>query len=114
MPIQRTSLLKHLPRGNRQALQHVLEVSVGFYPVLAFHLFEVFVRLHSQLWRQGTVTLQELHRRLDRGLEHPKNFSPSGVGEPGGPGRLPQAQLFDIPASFTWYPQVRGCRPSGR
>ena len=37
--------------------------------VLGFNLFELFVRLHGKLWRQGRVTLAELARQLDRALE---------------------------------------------
>lgn len=48
--------------------------------VLAFNLFEVFIRLHSKLWRQGTLTLQELARRLDRALEHPGELQPLWSG----------------------------------
>jgi hypothetical protein len=37
--------------------------------VLGFNLFELFVRLHGKVWRQGRVTLAELARQLDRALE---------------------------------------------
>ena len=48
--------------------------------VLGFNLFEVFVRLHGKLWQSGQVTLQELARRLDRGLEHPDELMPLWSG----------------------------------
>lgn len=48
--------------------------------VLAFNLFEVFVRLHGQLWQSAEVTLQELARRLDRSLEHPEELTPLWSG----------------------------------
>jgi hypothetical protein len=48
--------------------------------VLAFNLFEVFVRLHGKLWRQAHVTLQELARQLDRGLEHEDQLQPLWSG----------------------------------
>jgi hypothetical protein len=48
--------------------------------VLAFNLFEVFVRLHGKLWRSGQVTLQDLARRLDRALEHPDELTPLWSG----------------------------------
>jgi hypothetical protein len=48
--------------------------------VLAFNLFEVFVRLHSKLWQSGQVTLQELAKRLDCSLEHPDELTPLWSG----------------------------------
>lgn len=48
--------------------------------VLAFNLFEVFVRLHGKLWQSGKVTLRELARRLDRSLEHPDELKPLWSG----------------------------------
>lgn len=48
--------------------------------VLAFNLFEVFVRLHGKLWQSGQVTLQDLAKRLDRGLEHPDELTPLWSG----------------------------------
>ncbi len=48
--------------------------------VLAFNLFEVFVRLHGKLWRQADVTLQELARQMDRGLEHEDLVQPLWSG----------------------------------
>ncbi len=37
--------------------------------VLAFTLFELFVRLHGKLWRQGRTTMKEIARQLNRALE---------------------------------------------
>jgi hypothetical protein len=34
--------------------------------VLGFNLFELFVRVHGKLWREGRVTLQEAAKQLDR------------------------------------------------
>jgi hypothetical protein len=48
--------------------------------VLAFNLFELFVRVHGKLWQQGKVTLQDLAHRLDRGLEHPEQLQPLWSG----------------------------------
>jgi hypothetical protein len=48
--------------------------------VLAFNLFEVFVRLHGKLWQSGQVTLKELASRLDRSLEHPLELTPLWSG----------------------------------
>lgn len=48
--------------------------------VLAFNLFEVFVRIHSKLWQSGKVGLKELAIRLDRGLEHPEQLTPLWSG----------------------------------
>jgi hypothetical protein len=49
--------------------------------VLAFNLFEVFIRLHSKLWQPaGTVTLQSLALNLDRALEHTDELEPLWSG----------------------------------
>lgn len=48
--------------------------------VLAFNLFEVFVRLHGKLWQAGKVSLQELAIRLDRSLEYPDQLTPLWSG----------------------------------
>lgn len=48
--------------------------------VLGFNLFEVFVRLHGKVWRQGRVTLQELARQLDRALEAVAELQPLWSG----------------------------------
>lgn len=48
--------------------------------VLGFNLFEVFVRLHGKLWRQGRVTLAEMARQLDRALEAVAELPPLWSG----------------------------------
>jgi hypothetical protein len=48
--------------------------------VLGFNLFELFVRLHGKLWRQGRVTLAELAQQLDRALEAVAEVSPLWSG----------------------------------
>ena len=48
--------------------------------VLGFNLFELFVRLHGKLWRQGRVTLAELARQLDRALETVAELQPLWSG----------------------------------
>jgi len=48
--------------------------------VLAFNLFEVFVRLHGKLWQAGKVSLQELAIGLDRSLEYPDQLTPLWSG----------------------------------
>ena len=49
--------------------------------LLAFNLFEVFVRLHGKLWQSaGKVTLQSLALNLDRALEHPDELEPLWSG----------------------------------
>ena len=49
--------------------------------LLAFNLFEVFVRLHSKLWQPaGKLTLQSLALNLDRALEHPDELEPLWSG----------------------------------
>ena len=48
--------------------------------VLGFNLFELFARIHSKLWRQGSATLQEISRQLDRALEHWQELEPLRSG----------------------------------
>jgi hypothetical protein len=48
--------------------------------VLGFNLFELFVRGHGKLWRQGRTTLQELARQLDRALEAVAELTPLWSG----------------------------------
>lgn len=48
--------------------------------ILGFNLFEVFVRLHGQLWRKGHTTLQELARALDQALEQVEQLLPLWSG----------------------------------
>jgi hypothetical protein len=44
--------------------------------VLGFNRFELFVRLHGKLWRQGRTTLQQSARQLDRALEAVAKLKP--------------------------------------
>ena len=46
----------------------------------AFNLFAAFTRLNSPLWRAGRVTLQEMARQLDRGLERWEDLEPLWSG----------------------------------
>jgi hypothetical protein len=48
--------------------------------MLAFNLFELFVRVHGKLWRQGVVTLQEAAQQLDRALERWEDLEPLWSG----------------------------------
>lgn len=48
--------------------------------MLGFNLFELFVRLHGKLWRQGRTTLQEIARQLDRALEVVAEIKPLWSG----------------------------------
>ncbi len=48
--------------------------------VLAFNLFEVFVRLHGKLWQKGKITLKEVAIAMDRCLEHPDELTPLWSG----------------------------------
>jgi hypothetical protein len=48
--------------------------------VLAFNLFEWFVRLHGKLWRQGAITLAEAAQQLDRALERWEDLEPLWSG----------------------------------
>jgi Transposase DDE domain len=48
--------------------------------VLGFNLFELFVRMHSKLWRVGRTTLQEMARQLDRALEAVQELQPLWSG----------------------------------
>ena len=52
--------LTHCPRHQAGAIQTWLLILV-----LGFNLFELFVRLHGKLWRQGRSTLQEIARQLE-------------------------------------------------
>lgn len=67
--------LEHCPHHHPVAILAWLLILV-----LGFNLFEVFVRLHGKLWQGGQLTLQELARRLDRGLEHPEELAPLWSG----------------------------------
>ena len=47
---------------------------------LAFNLFELFVRMHGKLWREGTITLREATRQLERALERWEELEPLWSG----------------------------------
>jgi hypothetical protein len=67
--------LTHCPRHEAGAIQVWLLILV-----LGFNLFELFVRLHGKLWRQGRITLQELARQLDRAVEGVTELRPLWSG----------------------------------
>ena len=67
--------LTHCPRHEAAAIQTWLLILV-----LGFNLFELFVRLHGKLWRQGRTTLQEIARQLDRALEAVAQLQPLWSG----------------------------------
>lgn len=67
--------LEHCPHHHPVAVMARLLILV-----LAFNLFEVFVRLHCKLWQAGKVSLQELALRLDRSLEYPGQLTPLWSG----------------------------------
>lgn len=48
--------------------------------ILGFTIFELFVRLHSKVWRQGRTTLKELWRQLDHALERVLELQPLWSG----------------------------------
>ncbi len=48
--------------------------------VLAMNLFEVFARVHGKLLRLGKVTLQEIAKQLDRGMERWEELEPLWSG----------------------------------
>lgn len=67
--------LTHCPRHEPVAILAWLLILV-----LGFNLFELFVRLHGKLWRQGRVTLAEVARQLDRALEAVGELQPLWSG----------------------------------
>lgn len=67
--------LTHCPRHEPVAVVAWLLILV-----LGFNLFELFVRLHGKLWRQGRTTLQEIARQLDRALEAVLEIEPLWSG----------------------------------
>jgi hypothetical protein len=67
--------LTHCPRHEPVAILAWLLIRV-----LGFNLFELFVRLHGKLWRQGRTTLQEIARQLDRALEAIEQIYPLWSG----------------------------------
>jgi hypothetical protein len=48
--------------------------------VLGFVLVELFARVHGKLGREGRITLQELAKQLDRGLERREELAPLWSG----------------------------------
>jgi hypothetical protein len=48
--------------------------------ILAFNLFELFVRVHGKLLRLGKTTLKELSQQLDRALERWEDLQPLWSG----------------------------------
>lgn len=68
--------LEHCPHHHPVAILAWLLILL-----LAFNLFEVFVRLHSKLWQPSAkVTLLSLALNLDRALEHPDELEPLWSG----------------------------------
>jgi nitroreductase len=67
--------LSHCPHHQGVAIQAWLLILM-----LAFNLFELFVRVHGKLWRQGVITMQEAARQLDRALEHWQQLCPLWSG----------------------------------
>ena len=67
--------LTHCPRHEPVALVAWLLIRV-----LGFNLFELFARLHGQVWRQGRTTLQSLARQLDHALEAVRDLAPLWSG----------------------------------
>jgi len=67
--------LTHCPRHEPVAILAWLLIRV-----LGFNLFELFVRLHGKLWRQGRTTLQAIARQLDRALEAIAEIKPLWSG----------------------------------
>ena len=48
--------------------------------ILAFTVFELFVRLHGKLWRQGRVTMKEIASQLNRAIEALAELQPLWSG----------------------------------
>ena len=67
--------LEHCPHHEPVALVAWLLILVG-----AFNLFKAFARLNGVLWGAGRVTLQEMARQLDRGLERWEDLDPLWSG----------------------------------
>jgi hypothetical protein len=67
--------LEHCPRHEPVAIVARLLILV-----LAMNLFELFARLHGKLVRLGKVTLQEIARQLDRGMERWEDLQPLWSG----------------------------------
>jgi Transposase DDE domain len=67
--------LEHCPHHQPMAIVAWLLILV-----LAFNLFEWFVRSHGKLWRAGAITLRELAQQLDRALERFEELEPLWSG----------------------------------
>lgn len=67
--------LTHCPRHHPTAILVWL-----LFRILAFNLFEFFVRLNGKLWRAGRATLQESAKELDRALEQLQEIQPLWSG----------------------------------
>jgi hypothetical protein len=67
--------LEHCPHHEPTAILAWLLILI-----LAFNLFEFFVRLNDKLWRQGRFTLQEIAQQLDRALEQVQELEPLWSG----------------------------------
>jgi hypothetical protein len=67
--------LEHCPHHEPVAIAAWLLILV-----LGFGLFEWFVRVHGKLWRQGTVSLLELAKQLDRASERWEELQPLWSG----------------------------------
>lgn len=67
--------LTHCPRHEPVAILAWL-----LFLVLGFTVFELFVRLHGKLWRQGRLTLQEIACQLNRAIEALTQLQPLWSG----------------------------------
>ena len=67
--------LEHCPHHHPVAIMAWLLILV-----LAFTLFELFVRLHGKLWRQGTTTLQDIASALFEALARWEEIEPLWSG----------------------------------
>lgn len=67
--------LEHCPHHEPVAIPAWLLILV-----LGMNLFELFARVHGKLLRLGKVTLQELTKQLDRGLERWEELEPLWSG----------------------------------
>jgi hypothetical protein len=67
--------LEHCPHHHPVAIMAWLLILV-----LAFTLFELFVRLHGKLWRQGTTTLQDTASALFEALARWEEIQPLWSG----------------------------------
>jgi hypothetical protein len=67
--------LTHCPHHEPVAI-----VAWLLFLVLGFTLFELFIRLHSKLWRQGRTTMKQLWRQLDQAMENVLELQPLWSG----------------------------------